>query len=686
VSLNQRDGWIPPGTTGGANGNGRCGPAVPQLRIRLLGGFRVERVAPAGPISGWQRRTAKTLTKLLATYDRHALHREQILDILWPDVEVESALNSFGKTLYAARRALEPELLPRESSAYLRLTDAMVALDTAHVTIDADHFQRLAESALTQNDVAAYESALAAYGGELLPEDRYEDWCEERRDFLAGLYVRLLLGLADLHEQRSAHGAAADCLRAVLQQDPTREDVHRRLMVLYAATGTRDKAVRQFQTCRDVLRAELGLAPEEATVAAFHDVLANRIPRRPELDRDAIDRGHPTSAEHPRDTPFVGREAVLRHLGNQLTRADEGSGGLIVLSGEAGVGKTRLVREFATEALGRGAAVLWGGNGAHVNHLAYGPFAVALEEYAARRPDSERDELALRYPALAHFVPSLGSHTQAPPLAERAGDDHLYLITTIVRLMTDLARTRPVLLVLGDLADLHFASLEVLAYLADLAVQRRWLIVGTYANDRWEVGSGAWRMIETAVRERLCLHIELEPLARANCDELVRAMLAPAEIDDAILAHVYDQSVGNPLFVEELVRGMRERGDLVFNKGSLHLTTSRSACVPARVRAVVAMRVAPMEESVRRVLALAAAADGRQISLSDLRSSAAALEPPVSDAVLLDALDRALETRILEEREDAYTFKHPLVRSVLYEGLPKHRRDQLRAALSSSGR
>src|SRR2546423_1722726 len=150
--------------------------AVPQLRLELLGGFRAERVGVEWPVAGWQRRTAKTLTKLLATCPRHTLHREQLLEILWPDVELDSALNSFGKALYAARRALEPELLPRESSAYLRLTDSMVALDTEHVWIDADHFELLAESALRQGDVSAYESALAAYGGELLPEDRYEDW------------------------------------------------------------------------------------------------------------------------------------------------------------------------------------------------------------------------------------------------------------------------------------------------------------------------------------------------------------------------------------------------------------------------------------------------------------------------------------------------------------------------------
>ena len=101
--------------------------------------------------------------------------------------------------------------------------------------------------------------------------------------------------------------------------------------------------------------------------------------------------------------------------------------------------------------------------------------------------------------------------------------------------------------------------------------------------------------------------------------------------------------------------------------------------VPARVRALVALRVGSMEETVRRVLALAAA-NGMEISLSDLRTGGSAPNP-VSDAELFNALDRALEARILEERDDSYAFRHPLVRSALYEDLSKHRRDELHAAL-----
>jgi len=638
-------------------------------------------------VSAWQRRSAKTLTKLLATYPRHALHREQILEMLWADVDPESALNSFGKALYAARRAFEPELLPRQASAYLRLTDSMLALNTDHVAIDADRFQQLAESALRSEDLGAYEAALAAYGGELLPEERYEDWCAERRDFLSGLHIRLLLGLSQALESRGAFGASVDPLREALQHDPTREDVHRRLMVLYAEMGSRDQAVRQFQLCHDVLRRELDLAPDKATVALYEDVLANRIPRRipvPERDGEAIVSRRPRATERNLGTPFCGRDQVLQQLGEQLMRAHAGHGRLILVGGEAGVGKTRMVAELADDARRRGTSVLWGGSAVHATDLAYAPFAVALERYAVGRTDAERKDLVRRYPALVHLVPSLGMTGQPPPEPDHRADDPLYLMPAIVRLLSDLARTRPVVLVLGDLHDLQRSSLDLLRYLAHLVGERRWLIVGTFREECLEAGSDLWHLIETITREDLCLRVALERLARPDCDQLVRAMLASGHVADAALDHIYARSLGNPLFVEELVREMLGRSELVFADGSWRTSTSPSECVSPRVRALVDMRVAPMPENVRRVLALAAAVSDPSVPLSALRAGVAALEPPVSDSSLFDALDCALEARLLEEREDGYAFRHPLVRSALYEELSQHRRAQLHAALGRS--
>jgi predicted ATPase len=131
------------------------------------------------------------------------------------------------------------------------------------------------------------------------------------------------------------------------------------------------------------------------------------------------------------------------------------------------------------------------------------------------------------------------------------------------------------------------------------------------------------------------------------------------------------------------VRDMQEGGEVVCAGGCWQTTPAYSARVPGRVRALVARRLAPADGCVRRVLALAAASGG-ELSLADLVAAAAALRPPISDAALFDALDRALEARMLVERNGVYAFRHPLVGPALYEELPKHRRDEVRAAMMHS--
>ncbi|HUY48230.1 MAG TPA: AAA family ATPase [Streptosporangiaceae bacterium] len=664
---------------------------TPLLSMRLLGGFRVEHADVARAVSGWQRRSAKTLTKLLATCPEHALHREQILDILWPGADVDSALNSFGKALHAARHAFEPDLPRRTDSAYLRLTDAMLALNTDHVAIDADKFEQLAEDALRNQDVTSYESALAAYGGELLPEDRYADWCAERRSVLAELRVRLLVGLAEVLGNDGACNEAADQLRAALGQDPTREVAHRRLMHLYAEMGTPDQAVRQFQICADVLRRELDMAPQPETVSLYHKILGCRVPpQSAAADRDPsmADRNRAVVSQHlPAGTeatlvrPFVGRDRVIQHLCGQLARGTQRRGGMILLTGEAGIGKTRLLEEFAARAGRQGAAVLWSGRGAHAKQFACGLFAVALEGYAASLPAAERNELAGRYPALARFIPSLGTSGEPAP-----GDYHLDLIPAIVRLLTDLGRRQPVLLVLNDLHDADPFSLDLVRYLAHLAVQRPWLMVGAVREEEVEAGSELRRLIEATTRERLCLRIELRCLSRRDCDQMVRGLLPGARAGDELLARIYQRSRGNPLFAGELVRQLSERGDPALAAGDQDESWRAAAQVPARVRALAAMRLAAMDETLRRVLVLAAASGAAEISLGALRTGTAALEPPVSDAALLDALDQALQMGVLEEGSSGFAFRHPLFRSAVYESLSRHRRDQLHAALTRGGR
>ena len=520
-----------------------------QLRVRLLGGFRLEHANEGRVVSDWPRRSAKTLTKLLATHPGHALHREQIIDVLWPDVDLESALNSFGKALHAARRVLEPDLPRRQDSAYLRLTDSMLVLNSERVIVDVDVFEELAEEAIRTGDIAPYQSALQAYSGELLPEDRYEAWCAERRSALAELKLRLLVGLAEVYEGRRACNEAADQLREVLRQDPTREAVHQQLMRLYARMGTPDQAVRQFHDCKDVLRRELDLAPQPETVSLYDAIRANQFAQAPSLDRVRLDvPGSLPRRWMPEKRVFVGREQVLDSMSEHLRGGNEARVGLIVVSGEAGVGKTRLLEEFASRAETEGVTTLRGGKGAHASQFTCGPFAVALEDYMSRLPAAARHEVARQYPALARLMPSLRAGIAAQESASELRDYHLDIIPSIVQFLTGMARSEPVLLVLGDLDELDEIGLNLLRYLAHVAANMPLLMVGALRDPDVEAGARS-RMIEAMTREQLWLRIELRCLSPRGTARLVRAILPTVRVGDDIVAEIYEQSRGNPLFI-----------------------------------------------------------------------------------------------------------------------------------------
>ncbi|MBL8228686.1 MAG: winged helix-turn-helix domain-containing protein [Bryobacterales bacterium] len=240
------------------------------LDIQLLGSFRVHVDGTAIDESGWGRKKAKTLLKLLAISPNHELHRDQVIEHLWPDQDPESAQNNLHKTIHAARRALEPGLKEGPASRFLLAQDQRVALRApAGIRIDAIEFERTASAALGSGDPAAMEAAIRAYKGELLPEDRYEDWCALLRERVVQLHRELLWQLSS----KKAPEEAAEILQRLTAADPCNENAHRRLMKLYATTGRRHLAISQFRACQDALRKELDADVEPATQRLYERIL-----------------------------------------------------------------------------------------------------------------------------------------------------------------------------------------------------------------------------------------------------------------------------------------------------------------------------------------------------------------------------------------------------------------------------
>lgn len=252
-------------------------PQSSEVEIRLLGPFRIAIDGVTVEERAWTRRKSKTLVKLLALQPHHQLHREQVMDLLWPEQEPEAALNSLHKTIHAARRALEPNLKSGADSQFILTQGQQVLLRApGKLWIDVEEFERLGTSGLKMQEPATAEAALEFYQGEPLSEDIYEDWAASRREQLRMLYQQLLNHLARIYEARGDYRQSIERLNQLIAATPADEEAHRNLMRLYALTDNRQQSLQQYQLCRDVLRRDLDAEPERATVALHAQILASR--------------------------------------------------------------------------------------------------------------------------------------------------------------------------------------------------------------------------------------------------------------------------------------------------------------------------------------------------------------------------------------------------------------------------
>jgi DNA-binding SARP family transcriptional activator/DNA-binding MarR family transcriptional regulator len=319
------------------------------VRIWLLDGFRVS-VGSSRSIGEdeWRLKKSASLVKLLALAPAHRLHREQAMDLLWPELDSKAASNNLHHALHIARRILQPSA--DSASGYLRLRGENLALSPEEpLWVDVEAFEQAATAARHTLEPAAFRAAIDLCLGELLPQDRYEVWAEERRAQLRGLYLSLLLEVAGLYEDRMEFGEAIEALGKVVAEDPAHEGAHVGLMRLYALLGRRREALGQYERLRDALSREIGSQPEGATVLLHEEIWAGTFP----LAHSPLAAGSPSEelrsgGRHNLPlarTSFVGRETLEVKRLLSMTR-------LLTLTGVGGSGKTRLALKVASDLVG----------------------------------------------------------------------------------------------------------------------------------------------------------------------------------------------------------------------------------------------------------------------------------------------------------------------------------------------
>jgi DNA-binding SARP family transcriptional activator len=211
------------------------------------------------------------------------------MDLLWPSLEPEAALNNLHQILHAARRVFEPSTLASDnaaacSSSYLLLRDEQLSLcPDGLLWVDVEAFEEAAATARYTLEPQAFGAAIDLYAGEILPEYRYEVWLEERRAQLRELHLSLLIELGSLLEEREEFEEAIEAMSRVVAQEPIHEGAHVGLMRLYAISGRRREALSQYERLREALFGELGTEPEPTTTRLQQEIWAGTFPHHSDL-------------------------------------------------------------------------------------------------------------------------------------------------------------------------------------------------------------------------------------------------------------------------------------------------------------------------------------------------------------------------------------------------------------------
>ncbi len=669
---------------------------MPTLQISLLGAPEIH--CDDEPLIISSAKAQALLYYLVAT--RQPQTRDKLASFFWPETPARHARGSLRNTLYNLRQCfgdLDPLIAGNQTIRFNTDLDYWLDVEVFEKRVIG---QTADEAAASPDCLDLLEEAVTLYRGEFLegfgvPDTfEFDDWVFFERDRLGRLYVAALRSLSAGYEALGDYPQAIQRAKAMLSYDPLQESVHRRLMHLYHATGDRAAALHQYETLRDLLERELGAEPLPETQDLYAQIL-----RQPSPTPDRAAQPRPAPADVPSFSPLfqprfearpvpeylraplIGREREAEMLRAALEAAQQGRGQLVLVHGEVGVGKTRLVQEVIESADG---VYLLAGHAYEANGTPpYQPLIESIRgaHVAFESLDPPIPPLWLR--EVSRLVPELGvqvaepTGVSTPVYAEEARSR---LFEGIARLIGRLSEERPIILALDDLHWADEATLDVLGYLTRAVAYQRVLIVATYRPE--EANSTLRRLIRDLRRAGLVTQIGVNRLTVDEVTAMIRRMAGMEEGAERFSQRIYERTAGNPFFVIEVIKSLFEQGLLRQESGGWATTWEdfasdyRTLPLPLSVREVVEARLERLDENARTILETAA------VIRQPFEFSTVQMASGLSEIEALDAFDALLRAGLIHEiavdvEGSTYDFSHPLVREVAYHDLSGARRQHL---------
>ena len=654
-----------------------------RTRIQLCGRLSVE-------IDGVQRADALrgkqvplVFAYLVLNRDRH-VGRDELSQALWPSRVPRDHDASLRTLLSRLRSGLGSDVVVGREPVMLVLPERMwIDVEAAVAGVER------ALEALDRGDApAAWALAqvpLNISGRGLLPGGR-ADWLEPHRRELEDVRLQALelIGRAGLVVGGTQLASVQRAARALIEAEPYRESGYVLLMEALAAEGNQAEGVRVFERLRTLLRDELGTTPSPVAIAA-HEALVRPPPRRAlEPVRPPLAIELPPDLRVSRRPQLVGRERELAELERLFEDEREDVPCVGLVSGDPGVGKSRLAAEVARRLHERGAVVL-AGRSPREPLAPYQPFLEALRHYISGAPIDELQAIVREHGTeLQRLLPELGRRVaDLPPPAEVQPQTERYrLFEAVVGVLARISASSQLLLVLDDLHWADRPTLLLLRHLAAAHEPARITILGAYRQGEEKQGAFA-DALEELRDDQLVSEIRLAGLGEEETGQMVAARTGRVPPVPLVRA-LHAKTEGNPLFVSQIVRELRGAGVDIATAGPPDL---RSLGLPEDVKRVIAHRLSGLGEETKEWLRVAAVIGSefdaslveRVSSLDEDRWIAALEEALVAGVVYEQAAPRQGAATPL-----GYSFSHVLIRETLYEEMSGLRRARIHRRLGEA--
>src|SRR5713101_832461 len=624
---------------------------MPTLHLRLLGDFSL--LYNDQQVTNLNTTRLQSLLAYLVLHRDVPQHRQHLAFLFWPDATEAQARNNLRQLLHQLRQAFP-------DGEHFLSADAHM-LHWHPVTpcyFDVAEFEQtltLADAATQRNDQHALQDALeqadSLYRGELLP-GCYDEWILPERERLRQRHLQVLEQLLRLFEVQGDYITAIRYAQRLIGLDPLSEDLSRRLMRLFALNNDRASALHVYHTCVTTLQREMGVDPDPATREAYERLMQHETPIIPARAQQTLLAATPT---------LIGRKQEWEALQEVWHAASIGEPRFVLVTGEAGIGKSRLAEEFLLWASQQGVVTAKARSYAAEGQLSLAPVTDWLRSDGLRSKLGQLDKVWLT--EVMRLLPEL--------LAEQPDLPHYESVTEYgqrQRFFEALARAilitpQPLLLSIDDLQWCDQETLEWLHFLLRFDSMARLLVVGCAREEELPPHHPLRTFLLHLRNTMRVTEITLQPLDAAETGKLA-SQVANRELGLDEGLHLFHETGGYPLFVVEMVRADLGRVSVSppeADRSHRQAPLEDARTLPPRVQAVLVGRLLQLSASAREFVELAATI-GREFTLDLLITCGTA---DADSAVR--ALDELWHKRIVREHgANSYDFTHDKLREVAY--------------------